>query len=126
PGHTLVYMNAAFSRLAGLTGGDPGDTSIATLFDSVERVGLVYSLDRALHERVELVDQVIDTSSERGSPWRCSVWPVIGPGGNVESLGLEIRETGEPDAAITLQRQVAEQMLLGALRERGLAEDAEA
>ena len=126
PDHTLAYMNAAFSRLAGMASGDPGGASIPTLFDSIERGGLVSLLDRALHERVELVDQAIDTSSERGSPWRCSVWPVIGPGGNVEALGLEIRETGEPDAAITLQRQVAEQMLLGALRERGLAEDAEA
>ena len=38
---------------------------------------------------------------------------------------MEIRETSPPDAALELQRQVAEQMLLGALRERGLADDAE-
>ncbi|MFN2398523.1 MAG: sensor histidine kinase, partial [Gemmatimonadaceae bacterium] len=43
-----------------------------------------------------------------------------------EALGIEIREAKTPDAALELQRQVAEQMLLGALRERGLAEDAEA
>jgi signal transduction histidine kinase len=40
------------------------------------------------------------------------VWPVIGDDGRAESL-------------VDLQRQIVEQMLLGALRERGLADDAE-
>ena len=46
--------------------------------------------------------------------------------GRADALGIEIRESSPPDAALDLQRQVAEQMLLGALRERGLADDAEA
>jgi signal transduction histidine kinase len=36
-----------------------------------------------------------------------------------------MRESSSSDAALELQREVAEQMLLGALRERGLADDAE-
>jgi signal transduction histidine kinase len=44
----------------------------------------------------------------------------------VETLSLEIHESSPADAALGLQRQVAEQMLLGALRERGFADDAEA
>jgi signal transduction histidine kinase len=43
----------------------------------------------------------------------------------VEALAIEIRESSPSDAVLELQRQVAEQMLLGALRERGLADDAE-
>jgi signal transduction histidine kinase len=54
------------------------------------------------------------------------VWPVIADDGQPEALGIEIRVSSAPDDALELQRQVAEQMLLGALRERGLAEDAEA
>jgi len=54
------------------------------------------------------------------------VWPVIADDGRVEALGIEIREASPPDAALDLQRQVAEQMLLGALRERSFADDAEA
>jgi signal transduction histidine kinase len=53
------------------------------------------------------------------------VWPVIADDGGTEALGIEIRASSPQDEAHELQRQVAEQMLLGALRERGLAEDAE-
>jgi signal transduction histidine kinase len=125
-GHTLVYANSAFCRLAGLPNGDAIGAPISTAFAATERDALTALLDRAVRESVELLDQIIESSSERGSGWQCSVWPVIANDGRVESLGLEIREATPPDPAIALQRQVAEQMLLGALRERGLAEDAEA
>lgn len=46
--------------------------------------------------------------------------------GRSKALGIEIRQAEPSDDDLNLQRQVAEQMLLGALRERGLAEDAEA
>src|SRR5437762_649853 len=124
-GHTLVYANSAFCRLAGLPNGDAIGASIAAVFSSTERNGLIALLDRALQEGVELLDQAIESSSERASGWQCSVWPVIAPDGRAEALGLEIREVAPPDPAIALQRQVAEQLLLGALRARGLAEYAE-
>ena len=64
--------------------------------------------------------------SEAASGLQCSVWPVIAKDGRSEALGIEIRESSPPDPALDLQRQIAEQMLLSALRERGFAEDAEA
>jgi signal transduction histidine kinase len=124
-GHTLVYANSAFCRFAGLPNGDAIGVSIATAFAGTERNALIALLDRALRERVELLDQAIESSSDRASGWQCSVWPVIAPDGRAEAVGLEIREVAPPDPAIALQRQVAEQLLLGALRERGLAEYAE-
>ena len=54
----------------------------------------------------------------------CGQWSA--KDGHTEALGIEIRESNPPDAALDLQRQVAEQMLFGALRERGIADDAEA
>jgi signal transduction histidine kinase len=51
---------------------------------------------------------------------------VIAADGSAEALGIQIREPTTADTTLDLQRQVAEQMLLSALRERGLAEDAEA
>ena len=125
--HSLVYANSAFCLLAGVPNAAVIGTPIATRFNGAERPALIALLDRALKERVELVDQVIETvSGEAGGSWRCSVWPVIAPSGNVEALGLEIRVPTPTDPTIDLQREVAEQMLLGALREQGLAEDAEA
>jgi signal transduction histidine kinase len=53
------------------------------------------------------------------------VWPVIKDDGTAEALGIQIRDSSPPDDVLDLQRQIAEQMLLGALRERGLADDAE-
>jgi signal transduction histidine kinase len=50
---------------------------------------------------------------------------VIADDGQTEALGIEIRASSPQDEALELQRQVAEQMLLSALRERGFAEDAE-
>lgn len=126
-GHSLVYANAAFCRLAGVPSSAAIGAPIATWLGTAHRPALIPLLDRAAQERVELVDQVVDASSDKeGASWRCSVWPVIAGSGRLEAIGLEIRESTPPDPAIDLQREVAEQMLLGALREQGLAEDAEA
>ena len=121
----LVYANSAFSRLAGIAKGETPGVPIATVFTGTEGGALSALLDRAARDGVELLDQRIDSSSERASGWQCSVWPVITDDGRAEAFGIEIRESGSPGAALDLQRQVAEQMLLSALRERGLADDAE-
>jgi len=126
PVHALVYANSAFCRLAGVANGGALGVSIANALTAAEGRALKPILDRAFREGVEILDERIDASSERASGWHCSVWPVIGDDGRSEALGIEIRESTPPDVALDLQRQVAEQMLLGALRERGFADDAEA
>jgi signal transduction histidine kinase len=122
----LVYVNSAFSRLAGIAKDETPGVPIASVFTGTEGGALSALLDRAARDGVELIDQRIDSSSERASGWQCSVWPVITDDGKADAFGIEIREAGSPDAALDLQRQVAEQMLLGALRERALADDADA
>ena len=124
--HTLVYANSAFRRLAGVATGDALGAPIAKAFPATESRALGPVFDRAFRDGIELLDERIDASSGRASGWLCSVWPVIADDGRSEALGIEIRESTPLDAALDLQRQVAEQMLLGALRERGFAEDAEA
>jgi signal transduction histidine kinase len=123
--HKLVYANSAFARLTGPKGKALG-ASVDTAFTKAEARGLSALLDRAFRDGVELLDERIDGSSERASEWQCSVWPVIADNGRAEALGIQIRESSPPDAALELQREVAEQMLFGALRERGFADDAEA
>ncbi|HEY8831049.1 MAG TPA: hypothetical protein VIM21_00940, partial [Gemmatimonadaceae bacterium] len=124
--HRLVYANSAFCRLAGIANREAPRVPIATLFTGAEGGALSALLDRASRDRSELLDERIDASSERSSGWQCNVWPVIADNGRVDALAIEIRGSSPPEAALELQRQVAEQMLLGALRERGLADNAEA
>jgi signal transduction histidine kinase len=124
--HRLVYANSAFCRLAGIANGDALGLPIAGAFTGTEGRSLSGILDRAFRDGAELLDEALDPASENASDIMCSVWPVIAKDGHTEALGIEIRESNSRDAAIDLQRQVAEQMLLGALRERGLADDAEA
>jgi len=124
--HTVVYANSAFCLLAGVSNGGAIGKSIAKPFIANEGRALTVILDRAFREGIEILDERLETTSDRASGWQCSVWPVIGDDRDVEALGLQIRESSPRDAARELQRQVAEQMLLGALRERGFADDAEA
>jgi signal transduction histidine kinase len=122
--HTLAYANSAFCRMAGIASGDILGQPVTSVFSDAEAGSLKPILDRALRDGVELLDESIGDSNE--APLHCSIWPVIADDGSAEALGIEMREAKPTDAALDLQRQVAEQMLLGALRERGFADDAEA
>jgi signal transduction histidine kinase len=124
--HALVYANSAFRRLVGVGNADALGAPIATVFTESEGRALNAILDRVFLDGVEQSDERIDASSERASGWQWSVWPVIADDGKAEALGIEIRQSSPPDTGVDLQRQVAEQMLLGALRERGLADSADA
>jgi signal transduction histidine kinase len=124
--HTVVYSNPAFCRLVGVPTSELIGAPIAAAFTATDAGAVSPILDRAFRDRVNLVDQRIAAASEKASRWNLSVWPVMAKDGSTETLGIEIRESIEPDAALDLQRQIAEQMLLSALRERGFAEDADA
>jgi signal transduction histidine kinase len=124
--HKLVYVNPAFCRLVGVTNGDALGAPIGTALTAAETAALSPILDRAFRGGIEVVDERIDLSGKPVHGWQLSVWPVIADNGRPEALGVEIRESLPADDARDLQRQVAEQMLLSALRERGFAEDAEA
>jgi signal transduction histidine kinase len=123
--HTLVYANSAFCRLAGIANRDAPGVPIATAFTGTEGGALSTLLDRAFRDGVEQLDERIDAASKRASGWQCTVWPVITDDGRAEALGIQIGESSTPDDTLDLQRRLAEQMLLSALRERGLADDAE-
>jgi signal transduction histidine kinase len=124
--HSIIYANPAFCVMAGVINGSAIDVPIANQFVKTEGRALTAILDRAFGDGVEIVDERIETLNERAVGWWCSVWPIVGDDHRVEALGIQIREASPQDAARDLQRQVAEQMLLGALRERGLADDADA
>ena len=125
PAHTLVYANAAFCRLAGVGHGGALGIPIVDVFSRRGTGELVSLLDRAFRVGVAVCDERVDTSSGVETGLICTAWPIFDDHGRPEGLGMELREDEDTEAALNLQRQVAEQMLLGALRERGMAEDAE-
>lgn len=125
PTHALVYANSAFWRLSALS--DEGGIAlpIANMFKETVKSALTEIMDRAFQGSLERVDARIEGEGDGDHGWKCAVWSVVTPDGKAEGLGIELRHAHYPDGALDLQRQVAEQMLLGALRERGFAEDAE-
>jgi signal transduction histidine kinase len=124
--HTLIFANAAFCRLTGVDPAAALGAPIAAAFSASAGQALTVFLDRAFRVGIELIDQRIEAADGRAGTLYCSLWPAIGDDGRSESLGIEIRETTAADSELDLQRSVAERMLLGALRERGIADDAEA
>src|ERR1700738_4152716 len=124
--HTLVYANSAFCRLAGIPDDEGPRVPISTVFTGTDRGALSAILDRAFRDGVTLLDERINASNERASGWQWSVWPVITDDGRTEALGIQIRDSSPSYDGLGLQRRGAEQMVLGALRERGLGGGAEA
>jgi signal transduction histidine kinase len=125
PTHALVYANSAFWRLPQLAYEGGIALPIANVFKGSIKNALTAIMDRAFEGALDRVDSRIAGEGENDHGWKCAVWSVVTPDGKVEGLGIELRQAHHPDGALDLQRQVAEQMLLGALRERGFAEDAE-
>jgi len=123
--HTLVYANDSFCRLAGVVNGNALGLPVANAFNSSRAASLSAVLDRAFRDRVALRDEPVDATGVKEKAWTCTAWPIIDDFGETEALGIELRDAEPADATLELQRRVAEQMLFGALRERGIAEDAE-
>src|ERR1700682_3601886 len=91
--HTLDYANSAFSRLADIANGEAPGVPITTVFTGAEGEALRALLDRAFRDRVELLDERIDASSERASGWQCSAWPIIAKHGQGGARRSQIRDS---------------------------------
>ncbi|MEO7822839.1 MAG: ATP-binding protein [Gemmatimonadaceae bacterium] len=124
--HIVVYANPAFSRLASLGIGDRIGEPVATAGNASGSRSLRATLDRAFDAGRELVDEPIDLYPDAQIGFHVNVWPVVAQHGGTSALGIEIREPGVSGDSRELQRQVAEKMILAALRERGSAEESEA
>ena len=122
--HRLVYANIAFR---GLTGGDTGDIGqpIAAVFDGRAPSGLIDLLARVFRTGVAARDDSIVIGGENAPSWYCAVWPHLNGGGTPEHLVIEMGRSSRADLTLALQREVAERMLLSALRERDAAGEAE-
>ncbi|MEO6209488.1 MAG: ATP-binding protein [Gemmatimonadaceae bacterium] len=115
--HTLVYANIAFRKLVTLDGELATGASIGSLFSSEDGKALIPLLDRAFRTRVVSRNRSLQPLGAAAQSLRCTVWPDVNAEGETDQLLIELRPAtlGETNGA--LQRQVAEQLLLSALRE---------
>ena len=124
--HILIHANAAFHRLIGVTGEISVGRPIVDAFTGRVTAQLLEVLDRAYRAAVPVRNHRIDPLDRESPSWSCSVWPALAQDGEAEHLLMELHRTGAAEMTLVLQREVAEQMLLSALRERDAAESAEA
>lgn len=125
PEHTLLYANCAFRALLP----DSGDRvmagqALSDVFSEHEAEGLRATLDRVFHTRLAVEHGGDYPAGSRLHGRSISVWPVTHDDGT-DGLGVEVVDISPPGFDQDLQRQIAERLLLGALRERDAAETAE-
>ncbi|HEY5087249.1 MAG TPA: ATP-binding protein [Gemmatimonadaceae bacterium] len=141
--HTVVYANAAFRQSSGLNDdGIVGRAIVEVLeqpsVDALHRAPaseVVALLNRVRSKEVPAHDVDLGASvglnvsrplGEESSPegvWRCMVWPVRAPVAGIDELVVELWHAREEESSLVRQREIAERMLLSALREQSLSED---
>jgi signal transduction histidine kinase len=124
--HRLVYANAAFRRLAVPAGELAMGSPISDVFEGRDTSGLIALLDRVIRTGVVERDRSIGAVDGGASAWFCTVWPEMSLQGDRAHLVIELRLATQTEITLALQRDVAERMLLSALREHDIAEGAEA
>ena len=113
PSHVVSYTNQSFRGLVGEAFTRLGHPIVGTDHPSQLR-GL---LDRAFDRAEVVLDEPIDDLLEAGDAWSCTAWPLGSTDGRPGGLVIELRRAdGEP--AAHLRRQLAERLLMGALREQ--------
>jgi signal transduction histidine kinase len=123
--HTLLYANAAFRNLVAndseLLIGRP----VADAFATRDTAGLTALLDRAFRTGVVSRDRRVELVDESALLLSCTIWPDVNGKGESEHLVIELRVATQGELTLGLQREVAERLLLSALREQDAAEVAE-
>ncbi len=124
-GHTLEFANQSFRRLTRVTAADIG-RPIAGSVRGRPASGLVATLDHVFRSGAVARDVSMADDGDGVKQWRCTVWPQLDASDRPERLVIELWESRQADLTLALQREVAERMLLSALRERDATEKAEA
>ena len=122
--HTLVFANAAFRDLLGTPQGIALGAPLVDTQRLQDTTGLSALLDRAFSSGVVFRDVRLGASGNGEPSLSCSIWPDVSGSGNVGSLLIELHQSSNGELA--LQREVAERLLVSALREQDAAEMAEA
>ncbi|MEO8619411.1 MAG: HAMP domain-containing sensor histidine kinase [bacterium] len=122
--HTLIYANAAFRTLVAAQGELRLGVPIADAISANERAGLGLVLDGAFRTGRIARNRRIGVVEEGVRPLACTVWPDAGLNGDTEQLLIELRFATQSELTLNLQREVAERLLLSALRDQDAANSA--
>lgn len=120
PAHAVRYANAAFRQLQAareITIGPPASGERAA-------ADLKPLLDRAFQRGETIRDELVDPGDGAAARWSCTVWPVPPEQPAPEGLVVEVRDVGYIEGARSRQRDVAERLMLSALREQDAARNA--
>jgi hypothetical protein len=132
--YTLVYANAAFrnlSELAGATSSAAIDRPLAEAFNPTAAQSLRTLLDKARHEGIPARARL--TADEIGvtGTWQCVAWSAsasvhLGDHADLsDPMVIEVDTTSYSDRDEAKHRQIAELLLLSAIREEARAIEAD-
>jgi signal transduction histidine kinase len=125
--HTLVYANEAFRQLGTRRGGAIG-RPIDEALEPAAASELEALLDQVRRDGVVARDAIVLPGPRGAVSRHYTVWPVADRNGGIDQLVMVLLEGEElSEGALTRSRQteIAEHLLLSALREQMLAEEAE-
>jgi signal transduction histidine kinase len=123
--HTVVYANAAFRHLTAPDGEPLVGRPIAAALARGDASGLTALLDRAFRTGVVSRNRRVEPVTGNALLLRCTVWPDVDMNGETDHLVIELRGATQGELKLGLQRQVAERLLLSALRDQDAAAVAE-
>jgi signal transduction histidine kinase len=123
--HTLVYANAAFRGLVAPDGVLLLGRPIAESFPIRDMPGMTALLDQTFQSGIVSRDRGIELLRDDALLLSCTVWPDVNPSGEAEHLVIELRATTQEELMLGVQRDVAERLLLSALRDQDAADAAE-
>jgi signal transduction histidine kinase len=126
PAHALVYANAAFRHLTAADGDSVLGRPLTHAFKGSDMSKLTAVLDRVFRNGLVARDCRIEPGDEIAPHLSCTVWPEVHGSGESLHLVIELYPPTQAELSVGLQREVAERLLLSALRERDAAEVAEA
>lgn len=133
--HTVAYANRSFRQSSGLSDRAVVGRPIADILGNPtadashtsNMADLVALLDRVRGEQVAARDVNVSVNigadTENQNVWRCTAWPVRGARAGIDQLVVELRHGREGESSIVRQRDIAERLLLSALREQTLSEE---
>jgi signal transduction histidine kinase len=124
--HELVYVNAAFRAIPGIVGVPTPGRPVADLFHATVTNKITPLLERAMREGFALCNQMLGSLEQGGRPWSCCVWPLLHDAQLPPGLVIELTVATHTQRTFALQREVAERLVLSALRESEAAASADA
>ena len=124
--HLLEYANDAFRRLTALAGPLVIGQPIARLFAAPAYRDVIALLDQISHEGGSAASAQEFFTDADGQGWSCAAWSDTSGNGRAELTVLELRAASPTEIGVALQKELAERLLFSSLRERDLADAAEA